>query len=220
MAEPYAPLLSLALALLVLAATAAAVLLAPIGLRLTLSGQSAAAGLHAELSFWGQSFASTYDLDWPGPPGAARRAATPGRRGAALGAVLDGIRAYRAVARAIADQGRLRALTLEGRLSLGDPARTALALGLLEGVVGARYAGVAVRSVALAPHWGGRSFEGRATGIFRWRGVDIMVALIRTLRALGVLRASSRRANRGKGAVATWRWNTERPPIPTRSRTI
>lgn len=184
MAQHFAPLVSLLLAMLLLVLAAAAVLYAPIRLGLTLGGEGEGPTVRTSLSFWGAHFEHSFVLH---RPELAAGGSADGVSLSEIPAIWHDFQIYRDVVTAVADAGELCAVSIEGGLGLGDPARTAIAFGLLQGLLAARFGGVARRSFQLTPEWGGWRLHGNGAGIFRWRGVDIMVALVRTLRALGML---------------------------------
>ncbi|MGC8489441.1 MAG: hypothetical protein ACP5QO_14670 [Clostridia bacterium] len=179
------PLATLGLALAMMAAAAAVVLVWPLRVELSIATTSSGTTVTADLLCFGQRFqrrfeATTAHLDGQG---GSRRAFKRSQ----IDAVWHGFSIYRRLVLAVAGAGEMREVSLEGRLGLRDPARTAVAVGLVQGMLAARLAGVPVAVVDLTPEWRGAALTGRARGIFRWRGVDIMVAVMRTLRSLGML---------------------------------
>lgn len=179
------PLATVGLALAMMAVAAAVVLVWPLRVELSIATASSGTTVTADLLCFGQRLERRFEvtathLEGQGGSGSAFKLSQ-------LGAVWHGFSIYRSLVLAVAGAGELREVRLEGRLGLGDPARTAVAVGLVQGMLAARLSAVPVAAVDLTPEWRGAALTGRGRGIFRWRGVDIMVAVMRTLRALGML---------------------------------
>ena len=163
-------------------------LLAPIDVELSVTDIDGWGVMRIVVLFWRVRVHESVQLAWEhlheGGPHSSGVGPGPG---ASLGSMAHGVRIYRAVAIAVATTGVIRQVRLVGQVGLGDPAKTALAVGWLNAIAACRFTGVDHATLAVAPSWGPFRITGEAVGIFRWRGVDIMVAVWRTLRTLGIL---------------------------------